>query len=100
MNKLIRAALLFVAGPTLAQEAGQPTPVSLPRPIARDIARTISAGGTVCPEIRTAYHVGSDDAGNILRVMCGHINGAAIETPTFRVHIGHYGNTRVSRWDK
>ena len=100
MKKLMRAAVLFVAVPTLAQEARQPTPVSLPRPIARDIARMITATGVECPELRTVYHVGADDRGNILRVVCAHINGAPIETPTFRVHIGHYGNAMVSLWEK
>jgi hypothetical protein len=68
--------------------------------IAKDLARTIKAGGFECPEVRAVYHVGSDDKGNIMRIVCGQVDGPEIESPTFRMHSTFSGNAKISLWER
>jgi hypothetical protein len=99
MIRMLAAALLCVAAPALAQAPAQPKQLTVQPSIARELAQMIRSSGGDCPEVRTVYHVGSDDRGNIMRIVCGQVGGPAIESPTFRMHSTFAGNAKISRWE-
>jgi hypothetical protein len=78
----------------------QPKQLTVQAGIAKDLAQLIKSSGFDCPEIRAVYHVGSDDRGNIMRIVCGVVGGPAIETPTFRMHSTFSGNAKITRWEQ
>jgi hypothetical protein len=100
--KVLSVGFLVAALPALAQTAARPKPVTgMPGSVAKQIAGMIRASGFECPELRAAYHMGSDDYGQIMRAVCGRSGGGAIDDPTFRVLIGHsWQGIWVSRWEE
>ncbi len=100
MVRILFAALLGFAAPAIAQPVSQPKPLIVQASIAKDLIRMIKAGGFDCPEVRAVYHMGSDDRGNIMRIVCGQVDGPAIESPTFRMHSTPSGNAKISIWEK
>jgi hypothetical protein len=78
----------------------QPKQLTVNPGIGKDLARLITSSGFECPEVRAVYHVGADDRGNIMRVVCGVVGGPAIETPTFRMHSTFSGNSKITRWEQ
>jgi hypothetical protein len=99
MIRMLAAALLCVAAPALSQAPAPPKQLTVHPTIARGVAEMIRSSGGDCPEVRAVYHVGSDDRGNIMRIVCGKVGGPAIESPMFRMHSTYSGNAMISRWE-
>jgi hypothetical protein len=93
---LAAAALVGSALPALAQ----PKQLNVQPSFEKELARLIKASGFECPEIRAIYHVGADERGNIMRVVCGVVGGPVIDSPTFRIHSTFGGNAKISRWEQ
>lgn len=90
----LSAATAAVAAPTGAQ----PRQLTVQPGMAKELVRMIEASGYACPEIRAIYHVGSDNRGNVMRIVCG-AGSATADPPSFRLHSTSAGVSKISRWE-